>query len=120
MARKLLLSAEDGMQALRETDGRIFYAEFIKKDGTLRRMTARVGVSKGVNGKGMKYDPVKRGLVPVYDMDKDAWRMINTGTLCRLHTGGMQYTVETDPDVVWIGPKGSGIFGVRSKGVLSA
>jgi len=105
MTRQRAVAQEDGMRLLRETGGRIFFCTFIKKDGTLRRMTARVGVSKGVNGKGLKFDPAERGLVVVYDMDKRAFRMINTGTLRRVHIAGKQYTVLADPDTRWIGPK---------------
>ena len=72
------------IERLYSTAGRIFFVEFIKKDGSLRKMTARLGVHKGVNGRGMRYDPVAYGLLPVFDMDKSAWRMINLNTLQRV------------------------------------
>jgi len=75
------------------TGGRIFYVEFIKKDGTLRKMTARKEVHKYVTGAGMKYDPRAIGLIPVFDMDKRAWRMVNVKTCLRIHAGGQKFTV---------------------------
>ena len=50
------ISKRKAIKALYNSAGRIFYAEFIKKDGSLRKMTARLGVHKGVTGKGMHYD----------------------------------------------------------------
>ena len=73
------------IRALYNSVGRIFFVEFTKKDGSLRRMTARLGVKKGVTGKGMRYDPTAYGLLPVFDMDKAQWRMINLNTLKQLH-----------------------------------
>ena len=79
--------------ALRETNGRIFRAVFVKKDGTERTMVGRTRVHKGVNGTGMSYDPESRGLMPVFDMQKDAWRMVNTNTMTSLKCGGMDITL---------------------------
>lgn len=62
-------------------DGKTFTVEFIKKDGTPRIMNARLGVKKGTTGKGMAYKPTDRGLLPVYDMQKGAFRMINFDTI---------------------------------------
>lgn len=65
--------------------GRVFSIEFIKKDGTRRKMTCRRGVRKGVTGKGLRYDPRKRELLTVYefgpkDEGEGRWRMIPTNT----------------------------------------
>jgi len=40
-------------QDIDRTNGKFFTIKFIKKDGTLRKMTCRTGVSKGVTGKGL-------------------------------------------------------------------
>ena len=48
----------------------IFSVTFIKKDGSERTMVARLHVKKGLNGKGMGYNPVEKGLLPVWDMQK--------------------------------------------------
>lgn len=62
-------------------DGRIFTIEFVKKDGSLRKLNGRRGVRQGTNGRGMKYNPIKRGLLPVFDMQKMGWRMVNFDTI---------------------------------------
>jgi hypothetical protein len=67
--------------AISSTHGKIFRVTFVKKDGTVRQMVCRTEVKKGVNGTGMSYDPEPRGLMPIFDMHKDAWRMINLDTV---------------------------------------
>jgi hypothetical protein len=44
-------------------------------------MVCRFGVKKHVNGKGLKYDPLERGLLPVWDSEKLDYRMLNLNTL---------------------------------------
>ena len=66
----------------------IFSIEFIKKDGTVRNMVARLNVKKGVNGKGLSYDPIAKGLLPVWDLQKNAFRMINLKTVTKLQIKG--------------------------------
>jgi len=63
------------------TNGKFFSVSFIKKDGTERRMTARLGVKKDIKGVGMKYDPLERNLIVVFDIHKKAYRMINLSTI---------------------------------------
>lgn len=49
--------------------GKVFYVEFLKKDGTLRKMVARTGVTKGVKGSGKTLDTNKHtNLITVCDM----------------------------------------------------
>ena len=88
------VSKRQAIKSLYATAGRIFFVEFVKKDGSLRRMTARLGVKKGITGKGMRYDPAAYGLLPVYDMDLSAWRMINLGTLKRLSFDHRRFVIE--------------------------
>lgn len=71
-------------------DTKIFTVEFIKKDGTLRKMNARLGVKKGVKGVGMAYKPTERNLLPVYDMQKQAFRMVNISTLIKITYDGKE------------------------------
>ena len=77
------------IRGIKTTKGRIFRAVFIKKDGTERTMVARTGVRKGVNGAGMSYNPESMGLIPVYDMQKKAWRMVNSRTMKSLKCGSI-------------------------------
>ena len=68
--------------------GQIFSAKFIKKDGTLGKIKAMCGVKKGTNGVGLSFDPLTKNLLPVFDMDKQAFRMINLNTLKQVKIKG--------------------------------
>lgn len=74
-------------------DGRIFFVEFTKKDGTIRRMTCRKGVSKGISGNGMSYRPLSKGLLTIFDMDKQEYRMINLLELTKFTVNKKKYLV---------------------------
>ena len=87
------ISRKKALEKIYASRGHVFFAEFRKRDGSLRRMTARLGVRKGVTGKGMRYNPLERGLLPVFDMDRADWRMINLNTLQRLSVDHERYLV---------------------------
>ena len=74
-------------------DGKIASAEFIKKDGSLRKMVFRTQVTKGVTGEGMKYNPSDYGLRTVYDMQKGAFRHINLETVISIRAKGELHVV---------------------------
>ena len=74
-------------------DGRVFSATFVKKDGTLRVMNCRRGVSKHVTGTGLKFNPQDKQLLGVFDMHKDQHRFINLQTLTQIRAGGEVYEV---------------------------
>lgn len=63
------------------TNGRFFSVSFIKKDGTTRKMTARLGVKKDIKGVGLKFNPSEKNLIVVFDIHKKAYRMINLSTI---------------------------------------
>ena len=67
------------------TNGRFFSVSFIKKDGTERRMTARLGVKKNIKGVGLKFNPSDHNLMVVYDIHKRAYRMINLSTIFKFN-----------------------------------
>lgn len=69
-------------------NNKIFTATFTKKDGTTRVMNCRRGVTKGVTGVGLAYDPYEKNLLPVYDMQKGGFRMININTITELKGNG--------------------------------
>ena len=75
-------------------DGKIFTVEFIKKDGTLRKMNARVGVKKHLKGGTLAFDPSERNLLPVFDMQKEGYRMINASTILNIKIGGKEIVLE--------------------------
>ena len=73
-------------------NGTIYSVSFIKKDGTIRIMNARRGVKKGVKGVGMSYNPTEKDLVVVFDMQKEAFRMINAETILEIKAEKKVYT----------------------------
>ena len=73
-----------------ESTGHIFGVEFIKRsDGTLRKMQARLGVKKGVTGKGLKFDPKAKGLIVAYEMPHGRFRMIPVENITHLSVDGL-------------------------------
>jgi hypothetical protein len=73
--------------------GEFFTVTFIKKDGTTRVMNARLGVKKYLKGGELPYDPIEKGLLPVFDAKKNEYRMINLGTIISAKVGGVDYVV---------------------------
>jgi hypothetical protein len=71
------------VRELRELVGErnIFAVEFIKKDGSLRVMNCRLGVKKHLRGGELPYNASEKNLLPVFDMDKGAYRIINVSTI---------------------------------------
>lgn len=73
----------------RLTKGRFFSVEFIKRtDGTRRRMLCRTGVTKGLKGGELPFDPERYGLMVVWDVQKQAYRLINLVELQSFQFGG--------------------------------
>ena len=85
------------------THGRLFGATFKKKDGTIRHITARLGVRKGVKGveKDRAETDRRLNMVTVFDFNADRnsaknkgnFRRINLTTLTRLQIGGNKYEI---------------------------
>jgi hypothetical protein len=71
----------------------IFSVKFIKKDGTLREMVCRLGVKKHLKGGELAYDAKSMGYLPVFDMQKEDYRMINTNTIVEIKINGIIYKV---------------------------
>ena len=69
------------------TKGKYFSVVFTKKDNSIRRMTARIGVKKGVKGVGMKYDPADHGMMVVWDAGVQGFRMVNLSTIISFKCG---------------------------------
>ena len=78
---KNTLTKKEAFTILENSSGRIFSARFIKKDGTIRDVTARIDVKKGVKGEGLAFNPKEKNLLGVYDMQKNGFRFVNINTL---------------------------------------
>ena len=72
----------------------IFSVVFLKKDGTIRKMNCRFGVKKYLKGGSLSFDPIKRGLLVVFDVNKKAYRMINLKTITNVNMKGLEYYVK--------------------------
>lgn len=76
-----------------ETGGTIFSAYFRKNDGTMREMVCRRGVKRHLAGGTLPYDAKTRLLLPVFDMQKKAYRMVNLNTLVSFNIHGETFIV---------------------------
>src|SRR5574343_645570 len=64
--------------ALNSTKGRIFEVEFIKRStGELRKMTARMKVTKYLKGGTQPYKPKEHNLITVFSMADKGYRNIS-------------------------------------------
>lgn len=81
---------------LRELVGtdKIFSVDFIKKDGSLRKMNCRLGVRKHLKGGELKFDTVEKNLLPVFDMEKQGYRIINVSTIREIRYNNKTFTLE--------------------------
>jgi len=77
-----------------ETGGRIFSVWFQKKDGTMREMVCRRGVTKFLRGGELPYDPKSRLLLPVFDLSNREYRMVNIASLVSFKVSGETFIVQ--------------------------
>lgn len=69
-------------------EGKLFSVTFKKKDGTLRKMVARLGVRKYLTGGGAKFDAEPRGMVRVFSMGDKGYRTVTAERIVRLKAYG--------------------------------
>lgn len=87
------ISKKNVYETMLNTNGKIFGVLFTKKDGTERRMSCRLHVTKGVKGVGRNYTPITKGLVGVYDMN-NGFRMVNLKTIKEFAFKGRRFKVD--------------------------
>ena len=92
----VLINKLSFVDIVKANHNKIFSVKFIKKDGSIRDMNARLGVKKGVTGAGMAYDPSDYGLLTAFDMQKSEFRMINLNTVLEAKIGGEEYQIESE------------------------
>ena len=88
------ISRKDILHLLEKNKGNVFSVVFLKKDGSIRHMTCRFGVKKHLKGGELKFNPIERSLLVVFDMQKEAYRMINLETISNINMKGVEYHVE--------------------------
>ena len=68
--------------------GQIFTVTFTKRStGEVRVMNARRGVKKHLKGGSLGYNATEKGLIPVYDMQKKAYRSIAAESITEIKIG---------------------------------
>jgi len=88
------ITTDQAKELIRETNGRIFSSTFIKKDNTIRTLTARLGKKyKSKTGKAAPYKAQNYNLLPVYDMQNKAFRMLNFNTLLTITINKNNYKI---------------------------
>jgi len=70
---------------------KIFGCTFTKKNGEVRDMVCRLGVKSHLHGGELPFCPVEKGVLPVFDMQKQAYRMINLDTVTEIRANGQVY-----------------------------
>ncbi len=61
------------IEAIRETDGKLFSLQYKKKDGTTTQMTCRLGVTAHLSGGAPKTNP---NLITVFSFDRNDYRTL--------------------------------------------
>ena len=82
---------EEMVRLIETAEGKFFTVTFIKKDNSTRIMNASLGVKKHLKGGSLPYSPKEKGLMPVYDMQKKHYKMINRETITALKIDGKEY-----------------------------
>ena len=97
--------AKDVENTLRElSGGKIFSVKFRKRTdpNTIRHMTCRFNVSKGIKGGKKLFEPNDRGLITVWDTEapnpkrntKGNYRFVNVEGITEIRVAGESYTFE--------------------------
>lgn len=87
------ITKQHAKELINQAEGRIFRATFIKKNGEVRNMVCRLGVTKHLRGGQRAYNPSDYGLICVYDLQNEGYRSINLETMTELNIGGNHYKI---------------------------
>ena len=85
-------SSDELKAMIKSTKGRFFSAEFIKANGSKRKIVARVDCHIGVKGTSKRKQ--KENLVTVYEPKVKGYRTINLETLQNFKCGGFNWEIE--------------------------
>ena len=90
----ITITSTRAKELIKESKGKIFSTTFIKKDNTIRTLTSRTGKQYTPTGKKAPYKPSDYNLIPLYDMRKKAFRMLNFKTLITLSINKTKYIIK--------------------------
>ena len=85
-------SSDELKAMVKSSKGKFFSAEFIKADGSKRKIVARVDCHIGVKGTSNRKQ--KEHLIAVYEPKTKGWRTINLDTLQHFKCGNFEFSVE--------------------------
>lgn len=71
------------------TKGRFFVVTFIKADGTIRKMTTRTGVKKGIKGTGVALK--SNDALRLYDVNIQQYRTVKPSNVIGVQCGKLSY-----------------------------
>ena len=89
------INKQKAKELIKQSKGLIFSTTYIKKDNTIRTLTSRTGKQyKSKTGRKAPYKPKEYNLMPLYDMRKKAFRMLNFNTLLTLSINKTKYKIK--------------------------
>lgn len=112
--------AERAYAILEGARGRIVGARFVKRtNGEVRDMNCRAGVTKYRRGGELAFNPLEKGLYPVFDMQKNEYRFITLDAVIQLRVDGTTYDFAEDGTVSVNGavPENAHLLGVRKSAI---
>lgn len=71
-----------------DSNGRFLTVEFVKKDGSIRKINGRLGVKKYLNGGNSTLDSNK--FIIIYDLKARGYRAINKNSILSVKTTGLK------------------------------
>jgi len=95
MTTETIVSQKQAQQLVKDYHGRQFFTVvFVKRtNGKTRTMNCRKGVRKGVRGGGLKFDPVAKKLVNVFDIPLGQHRFVSLDEIKRVSINKVRYIV---------------------------
>ena len=93
-ARKKLRNFNKKMNIIKKVsqNGKIFSVEFIKKNGDVRKMTVRKGVTKFLRGGGYNTVSHLPQYMTLFSINDNGYRNLNLHTLFSIKGDGKEYT----------------------------
>ena len=72
-------------------DGKFFSVDFLKRDGSLRTMQARLGVQCHLKGGEKAFSDAEKGIITVYSTDANGYRSVRVDSIRSLTAQGCTY-----------------------------
>lgn len=95
MKKKIeIVSKAEATLLMMKAGSKIFTVGFRKRsNGEIRKMNCRLNVKSKKGGK-LPYNPYNVGLIPVFDMKKGGYRMIDVNSVFALNINGRELYVK--------------------------